>query len=273
MKQFTARQSLKQAKRIVIKVGTSSLVHPNGAIKLQHLDKLAFVLTDLRNQGKEIIFVSSGAMAVGLSVLQRKKRPTSIPEQQAVASVGQSELMKLYSRFFRNYHQVVAQVLMTRDVVDFPVSRENVTNTFEQLLTMGIIPIVNENDSVAVEELDHLTKFGDNDKLSGIVAEITKADLLIMLSDIDGFYDKNPHTYSDAKLFQQLHKIDENHYQVAGGNGSKFGTGGMLTKLLAAEHVLAQNSQMVLTNGEDPTDIFRIIDGEDIGTLFTPLRR
>ncbi|EEI56097.1 amino acid kinase family, partial [Enterococcus faecalis EnGen0297] len=176
------RNKLQQAKRIVIKVGTSSLIYPNGNINLKAIDQLAFTLSDLSNQGKEIILVSSGAIGVGLNKLNLSVRPTTIPEQQAVAAVGQAELMNIYNQRFSTYSQQMAQVLLTRDVIEYPESRNNVTNTFEQLLKMNIIPIVNENDTVAIEELDHLTKFGDNDQLSAIVCQIVQADLLVMLS-------------------------------------------------------------------------------------------
>lgn len=265
----TARQTLALCKRVVIKVGTSTIMYPNGTVNLQRLDKLAFVLSDLRNQGKEVILVSSGAVGVGIHRLSLKESPKTIPEQQAVASVGQSELMNLYSNFFFNYGQIIGQVLMTRDIVEFPESRLNAINTFEQLLKKNVIPIVNENDTVAVDELDHSTKFGDNDRLSAIVAEITQADLLIMLSDIDGFYDRNPNEDANAELFHEINDVTPSLFSLAGGVGSEFGTGGMVTKLTAAEHILKQASQMVLANGEDPTIIFKIIAGENIGTLFT----
>ncbi|MER2227767.1 MAG: glutamate 5-kinase [Carnobacterium sp.] len=265
----TSRQLLSSCKRIVVKVGTSTIMYPNGTINLQRLEKLAFVLSDLKNQGKEVILVSSGAVGVGISRLHLSERPRTIPEQQAVASVGQTELMNLYSKFFYGYGQIIGQVLMTRDIVEFPTSRLNAINTFEQLLVKGIIPIVNENDTVAVDELDHLTKFGDNDRLSAIVAEITDADLLIMLSDIDGFYNKNPNDEPDAVLFHEIHTITDDLYALAGGKGSSYGTGGMSTKLIAANHILKNTSQMVLANGEDPTIIFDIIEGKQIGTLFS----
>lgn len=266
------RSSLNKMKRIVIKVGTSTLMYPNGKLNLQRIEKLAFVLTDLKNQGKEVILVSSGAIGVGCHRLNLTKRPATIPEQQAIAAVGQSELMNLYSQFFGNYGQIVGQLLLTRDIIDYPKSRNNVINTFEQLLKQGIIPVVNENDTVAVEELDHLTKFGDNDRLSAIVSELVTADLLIMLSDIDGFYNDNPTTNPAATLFSDIHAITPELVTLAGGNGSEFGTGGMVTKLKAAHHVLEQNGQMILANGADPTIIFNIINGERIGTHFSALK-
>lgn len=267
------RQSLSQSNRIVIKVGTSTIMYPNGSINLQRLEKLAFVLSDLKNQGKQVILVSSGAIGVGLSRMNLTERPVTIPEQQAIAAIGQTELMNLYSQFFYHYGHQVGQVLLTKDVVDFPVSRKNTANTFEQLLIKNVIPIVNENDTVSVEELDHLTRFGDNDTLSAIVLEITDADLLILLSDIDGFYDKNPTAHKDALLFNTIDEITDATYALASDSGSRFGTGGMTTKLNAAQKVLEEKKQMVLANGENPAILFQILAGEQLGTLFTPAQK
>lgn len=262
------RQSLQSVKRIVIKVGTSSLIHPNGMINLAAIDELAFVLTDLRNKGKEIILVSSGAVGVGMHQLNLTKRPTSIPEQQAVAAVGQAALMNIYNHRFISYSQQTAQILLTRDVIEFPTSRQNVINTLEQLLKMGIIPIINENDTVAVDELDHLTKFGDNDQLSAIVSQLTNAEVLIMLSDIDGFYSDNPASNPEAMLYSQVTEITPEIMKKAGGSGSIFGTGGMNSKLKAAQRIFDIESAMVLANGKQPKIIFDILKGEEIGTLF-----
>jgi len=263
------RKKIRESKRIVIKVGTSTIMYPNGAINLQQMEKLSFVLSDLLNQGKEVILVSSGAIGVGLSRMNLTKRPATIPEQQAIASIGQTELMSLYSKFFYHYGHQIGQVLLTKDVTDFPVSRRNTVNTFEQLLVKNVIPIVNENDTVSVEELDHLTRFGDNDTLSAIVLELTEADLLIMLSDIDGFYDKNPMKHDDAKRFDVVSEVTEDILDLAQDATSKFGTGGMITKLNAAQIVLEADKRMVLANGSDLTVLFRILNGEDEGTLFS----
>lgn len=262
------RRTLRQAKRIVIKIGTSSLVYANGQINLSAIDQLAFTLSDLNNQGKEIILVSSGAIGVGLHKLSLDERPKTIPEQQAVAAVGQAEMMNIYNHRFLVYGQQIAQLLLTRDVIEYPESRKNVVNTIEQLLKMNIIPIINENDTVAVDELDHSTKFGDNDQLSAVVTQLTNADVLIMLSDIDGFFSDNPSTNKNAKLYSHIHTIDDMLLKVAGGNGSRFGTGGMYSKLKAAERVLEHNSKLVLANGKIPTIIFDILEGKEIGTLF-----
>lgn len=262
------REKLKNSKRIVIKIGTSSLIYPNGNINLSSIDALAFVLADLSNQGKEILLVTSGAIGVGMNQLQLKTRPRTIPEQQAVASLGQATLMNIYSQRLASYGKLAGQVLLTRDVIEYPESRKNVTNTLEQLLQMKIIPIINENDTVSVDELDHLTKFGDNDQLSAIVAQLTHADLLVMLSDIDGFYSDNPNTNPEATLHHHISEITPEITQQAGGKGSQFGTGGMASKLKAAKRILDHDLAMVLANGKQPKIIFDIIEGAPIGTLF-----
>ncbi len=208
-------------------------------------------------------------MGVGMDKLNISKRPVSIPGQQAISAIGQCEMMNLYSRFFSHYNQTVGQILLTRDIIEFPESLKNVTNTFDALLEMAIIPVVNENDTVAVEELDHQTKFGDNDQLSAIVANIVGADMLIMLSDIDGFYDKNPTTNPDATLYHTISDVTEDVMAKAGGEGSAFGTGGMITKLKAARYLLQHNREMVLAKAEDLTIIFDILEGYEIGTYFT----
>lgn len=265
------RVSLHKVKRVVVKVGTSSLILASGGINLQAIDQLAFSLSTLRGLGYDVILVSSGAVGVGMSQLKLNQRPSTIAKQQAVAAVGQSELIKIYSQRFQSYHQHTAQVLLTRDVIDFPESRRNVINTFEQLMAMGIIPIVNENDSVAVDELDHQTKFGDNDQLSAIVSVLAEADMLIMLSDIDGFYSSNPQANPDATLYSHIQKIKPEHYDKAQGAGTKFGTGGMSSKLKAAQRILDADSQMVLANGKDPRIVLDILEGKEVGTLFSAI--
>lgn len=262
------REQLMQAQRIVIKVGTSSLIYPNGRINLEAIDELAFVLTDLQNRGKEVLLVSSGAIGVGMHQLNYTKRPQAIPEQQAIAAIGQAELMTIYKQRFQSYGQLAAQILLTRDIVEFPESRTNVVNTLEQLIQMGIIPIINENDTVSVDELDHQTKFGDNDQLSAIVAQLVQADILIMLSDIDGFYSDNPSTNANAILYDHVPKITPELFEQAGGKGSIFGTGGMQSKLKAAQRVFETQGAMVLANGKHPKIIFDILAGHPIGTLF-----
>ena len=262
------REKLKKANRVVIKIGTSSLVYPNGNINFSSIDELAFVLSDLKNQNKEIILVSSGAIGVGMNKLNIPQRPVEIPQQQAVAAVGQAELMNIYNHRFQVYNQKTAQLLLTRDIIEFPQSRENVCNTLEQLLAMGIIPIINENDTVAIDELDHLTKFGDNDQLSAIVAQLVHADLLIMLSDIDGFYTANPLHHKTAKLYDEITEITPDLMKQATGKGSPYGTGGMSSKLKAADRILKTDATMILANGKQPKIIFDILAGKMVGTYF-----
>lgn len=256
------------ANRIVVKVGTSSLIHPNGMVNLKTFDELAYTLSALNNQGKELILVSSGAIGVGLNKMHLKKRPTEIGAQQALAAIGQSELMTLFTQRFDHYLTDIAQVLLTHDIFDYPKSNQFVMNTFDCPLRDNVIPIVNENDTVATDELDHKTTFGDNDQLSAIVASHVDADLLIVLSDVDGFYDQNPNKYPDANLISTVNQIDENEFGVAGGTGSRFGTGGMQTKLLAAKRMLDEDRMMVLANGADPRIIFKILAGKSVGTIF-----
>ncbi|MFT9050786.1 glutamate 5-kinase [Liquorilactobacillus nagelii] len=256
------------ATRIVVKIGTSTLIHLNGKLNLIAIDQLCYTLSGLVNEGKQVVLVSSGAIGAGLGQLGKTQRPAAIPEQQAIAAIGQTELMTVYQQRFSMYGQKIGQILLTHDVVDFPTSRENVLNTFESLLKAGVIPIVNENDTVAVDELDHHTRFGDNDQLSALVATAIKADLLVMLSDIEGFYDKNPRKFTDATLIKQVKRIDEQLFQHAGGSGTRLGTGGMTTKLKAAQMMLQAGSSMILASGKNPSIIFKLIAGEEVGTLF-----
>ncbi|WP_311407788.1 glutamate 5-kinase [Liquorilactobacillus uvarum] len=254
--------------RIVVKVGTSTLTHPNGKLNLQAIDQLCYTLSGLVNEGKQVVLVSSGAIGVGLGLMGIDERPSSIPQQQAIAAVGQTQLMTVYQQRFAIYGQKIGQILLTHDVVDYPISHQNVLNTFENLLRLNVIPIVNENDTVAVDELDHHTKFGDNDQLSAIVATTIDADLLIMLSDIDGFFDKNPRKFADATLKSKINHIDKQTFEGAGGQGTKLGTGGMTTKLKAAQKMLDAGKSMILANGENPSIIFKLLQGEPLGTLF-----
>ena len=257
------KRNFDSVKRLVIKIGTSSLVLPSGKINLEKIDQLAFVISSLHNKGIEVVLVSSGAMGFGLNVLDLEKRPAEVGKQQAVSSVGQVAMMSLYSQVFSHYQTKVSQLLLTRDVVEYPESLANAINAFESLFE-----VVNENDAVSVDEMDHATKFGDNDRLSAIVAKIVGADLLIMLSDIDGLFDKNPNVYEDATLRSYVPEITEGILASAGGAGSKFGTGGMMSKIKSAQMVFENHSQMVLMNGENPRDILRVLEGAKIGTLF-----
>lgn len=258
------RKNLIQSQRIVIKVGSSTLTHETGAINLNRLDKLAQIISDLLNQKKEVVLVTSGAIAVGVSKLKLTERPKTTQEKQAAAAVGQSELMHLYSKFFSEYGHIVAQILLTKDVVEEDKKRINVINTFESLLSKGILPIVNENDTVATDEIE----FGDNDSLSALVATLIDADLLILLSDIEGLYEADPKSHPEAKLISVVDKIDESVIQRAGGAGSSRGTGGMATKLKAATIATEGHIHMVIALGTHPEIITDILQGKDIGTLF-----
>lgn len=265
-----ARESLKSTKRVVIKVGTSTLTYDNGNMNFSRIDKLARVLSDLVNQGREVVLVTSGAIGVGTGMLKLDESPKTIRERQAVAAVGQCELMHIYSKSFSEYGHIVAQILLTRDVLGDESARKNVENTFETLLEKGIIPIVNENDSVSVVELKEklMNTFSENDTLSAIVAKLLKADLLIILSDIDGMFDSDPHISKEAHLLSTIEKVTPDIEKLAGGAGTKRGTGGMATKLAAAKIATTAGVNVVLTNGNHPEKILDIIEGEDIGTYF-----
>jgi len=266
----TNREVLKNAKRIVVKVGTSIITYDTGKVNFSRIDRLARVLSDVMNQGREVVLVTSGAIGVGVGRLKLREKPRTVREKQAVAAVGQCELMHIYSKFFSEYGHIVGQILLTRDVVDDGHRRQNVINTFETLLEKGIIPIVNENDSVAIDEIEYGENrvFGDNDTLSAIVSELICADLLIILSDIDGFYDGDPKKNSCSRLIPVIEEITPEIEKFAGGAGTKRGTGGMVTKLAAAKIAAASGTNMVLSNGSNPSIIMNILNGEEIGTLF-----
>lgn len=258
----------KQSKRVVVKIGTSSLVLPNGKINLRTIDQLSFVLATLNNQGYQIILVTSGAIGVGLASLALKERPAAIAQQQAMASIGQTALMRIYSQRFLDYQTHVAQLLLTRDVLDYSVSRQHILNTITTLFDDNIIPIVNENDPVSVDELDHHTSFSDNDELSSLVATAIGADELVILSDIDALYDKDPHKYDDAKAIARVTKMTPEIEAAASGSSTRFGTGGMVTKLRAAARIMKAGKRMVLCNGRDPKILFDVFAGKAVGTTF-----
>lgn len=268
VQKMNIRSQFKMPKRLVVKIGTSSLIYPDGQLNLKTMNELAFTLSAVQNRGLEVVLVTSGAIGVGLDQMHLTKRPVEIARQQAIAAIGQNELMAILNQRFASYSQQIGQILLTHDVMDYPISKKNVLNTFEQLLLMGAIPVVNENDSVSVDEMDHLTTFGDNDQLSALVATAIDADLLIILSDIDGLFDADPHTCANAKTIPLIDEITEAVVNLAGGTGTRFGTGGMVTKLKAAKRVINAGHQMVLANGEDPKIIFDILAGKSIGTLF-----
>ena len=257
-------------KRIVVKVGTSTLTNENGMTNLQSFDRLARVLTDVHNRGYEVILVSSGAIAVGANTLRMKERPKELRYKQAAAAVGQCQVMFLYDKFFHDYDQQVAQILLNAEDIMNEEKKENLTNTFLSLLEMGVIPVVNENDSVSYTEIESSERlFGDNDMLSAIVAVLTNAEKLVIFSDIDGFYDHDPRLYANAKLISRIEEITDETYALAGGAGSRRGTGGMRTKLQAASLVMAQGIDAVVTNGKKPEALYDIIEGKSTGTLFT----
>ena len=258
---------LQHAKTVVVKIGTSTLTYENGKLNLRRIEYLCRTLSDLQNSGRRIVLVSSGAIGVGVGKLGLARRPDETAKKQALAAVGQCELMFIYDKFFGEYHQNVAQVLLTADVTARENSRMNVVNTFSELLSMGIIPIVNENDTVAVDELEG-RNFGDNDTLSAIVASRVGADALVILTDIDGLYDKNPKTCPDAKRIPLVRAITDEVRAMAGGAGSSRGTGGMATKIRAAQVAAESHIPTVILAGDDPENLYRVFEGEDIGTVF-----
>ncbi len=255
---------IRRAKRIVIKVGTSTLTHSTGRLNLRRIEHLTRVLSGLKNMDKEIILVSSGAVGVGMAKLDMAERPKETREKQAAAAVGQCELMGIYGRFFSEYGYKVAQILMTRDVLDHAEREKNVMGTIDTLLSYGAIPIFNENDPVSSYELE----FGDNDTLSAVVSVVSRADLLIILSDIDGLYDKNPRENDDARLIRTVREITPEIEEMAGGAGSGLGTGGMATKISAARIATEKGVDVLITNGERPEVLYDILEGKPIGTRF-----
>lgn len=267
------RQKLVDCKRIVIKVGTSTLTYENGRANLNSIERLCRAISDQMNKGHEIILVSSGAIGIGMGRLRLDKKPATIREKQAVAAVGQCELMNLYSKFFSEYSYIAGQVLLTKDDIDDKVTRNNISNTFECLIEKEIIPIVNENDTVSTREIYHNGTFGDNDTLSAIVCEVVNADLLILLSDISGLYDSDPKHNKDAKLISTVLEITPDIESFAGGAGSSRGTGGMRTKIEAAKIATSCGTHMIIANGSDPAIIGKIMDGEMIGTMFVGISK
>ena len=267
---MTYRERLKDKKRIVIKIGSSSLTHSEtGRLNLRKLEVLARELSDLRNQGKDVILVSSGAVATEVAALGLEEKPTELKRKQACAAVGQARLMMIYQKLFSEYNQPSAQILMTKNTMVNNINRKNAQNTFNELLGLGVIPIVNENDSISTYELQNLEKFGDNDTLSAVVAALVQADLLILLSDIDGLFTDDPNTNPDAKFIDVVESLDDELLDMGKGtSGSKVGTGGMATKLTAAQIASATGVDMVIANGSDFHVIHKITEGRNYGTLF-----
>ncbi len=264
LKGSLSEMEIKAANRIVVKVGTSTLTHPSGLINIRRIEQFVKVLADLKNMGKEIVLVTSGAIGVGVGKLGLKERPSDTRSKQAAAAIGQCELMYIYDRQFSEYNHVISQVLLTRDVVEDERRCALCRNTFSRLLEYGVIPVVNENDTVAVEEIE----FGDNDTLSAVVATLCDADLLIILSDIDGLYTDNPRTNPDATLIRAVTEIDDYILSIAHGAGSARGTGGMITKIHAAEVAGEAGIDTVVMSGTDPALIYRLLEGESVGTRF-----
>lgn len=256
---------LKDVKRLVVKVGTSTLTYNTGKTNIRRMHKLVSVLSDIVNSGIEVALVTSGAIGVGVGKLGLKERPSDISGRQAAATVGQCELMFMYDKLFGEYGHTVGQLLITKSDVDSEERRKNLVNTFEKLFDYGAVPIVNENDSVAVDEI----VYGDNDSLSAIVAKLVNADALIILTDIDGLYDDNPNENEDAKLISQVDEITDELIAVAGGHGSRFSTGGMVTKLHAAQIAMDAGIDTIVMNGAAPESIYKALDGKQIGTFFT----
>ena len=255
--------------RIVIKVGTSTLAHPTGRLNIQRIELLCKVMSDLKNAGHQIILVSSGAIAMGFGKLNLPERPKDVPTKQASAAVGQCELMYTYDKLFTEYNHTVAQLLITRpDITGGGQRRENFHVTLERLLELGALPIINENDTVATDEVGVENTIGENDTLSAIVAAAVHADLLILLSDIDGLYDGDPHRDPAAKLIPVVPSIDAHILALGGGSGSSLGTGGMATKLKAAQIVTEVGCQMVIANGSKPALLYDIVGGKPVGTRF-----
>lgn len=257
------------AKRIVVKVGTSTLTYPNGKLNIRRISQLVQVLSDLKNSEREIVLVTSGAIGVGTARLKLPERPRETRMKQAAAAIGQCELMYLYDKLFTEYGYITAQILMTRIITDRDNTRENLINTFNTLLSLGAVPIVNENDSVAVEEIESEDiAFGGNDNLSAVVAKLIDADVLILMSDIKGLYDSDPHKNSGAKLIPDVYEINDEIRSLAGGAGSKLGTGGMITKIEAAQAAMESGINMVIMDGSDPTKLYELFEGKPVGTIF-----
>ncbi len=250
--------------RIVIKVGTSTLTHQNGNINVRRIENLCKVISDLKNSGLEVILVSSGAIAMGIGKLGFHQKPQDIPSKQACAAIGQCELMYVYDKLFQEYNHTVAQILMTGADFENIERYENFKNTLDRLLELGVLPIINENDTIATSEI----KVGDNDTLSAITAVGATADLLILLSDIDGLYTADPHQFEDAILIPEVTEITDEILELAGAAGTELGTGGMVTKLSAAKLCMVAGIDVMIANGSDPSVLYDIFDGKTVGTRF-----
>ena len=254
--------------RIVIKIGTSTLAHPTGHLNIRRVEQLCKIMSDIKNAGHELILVSSGAIGMGVGKLGLRERPKDIPSKQAAAAVGQCELMYTYDKLFSEYHHTVAQLLITGDDTTNDTRRFNFTNTLNRLLELGALPVINENDTVATDEI----VIGDNDTLAAIVARSVHADMLILLSDIDGLYTADPHTHPEAALLHHVARVDDHIREIAGISSSTQGTGGMVTKLHAADICLGCGCKMVIANGNNPGNLYDILEGKTVGTTFSEKR-
>jgi len=261
---MTHRKYLKHKKKIVIKVGTSLLAYDNGKINLQRMERLVMVLADLQNSGKEVILVSSGAVGVGVGMIGLEKKPEELVKKQALAAIGQVGLLRLYQKFFDEYNKTVAQVLLTRDGIENSLRRKNARNTLHELLKMGIIPVVNENDTVATDEIE----FGDNDTLSAAVATLVHADLLLILTDTDGVFTADPHQHEAAQKVHKVLKASDDLKGIDLNGSSKMGSGGMVSKIAAAEMCREHNVDVVIANGDHPDTVLEVLEGKDLGTFF-----
>jgi len=250
--------------RIVVKVGTSTLAHPTGHMNIRRVERLCKVMSDLKNAGHQMVLVSSGAIGMGVGKLSLKTRPTDIPTKQAAAAVGQCELMYTYDKLFSEYNHTVAQILLTGNDIEHPERRQNFHNTIFRLLELEALPIINENDTVATGEI----VIGDNDTLAAIVTREIQADLLVLLSDIDGLYTADPRKDKDATLIPVVEQLTPEIMALGGENGTALGTGGMITKLRAAQIATATGADMIIANGEHPEALYDILDGKTIGTRF-----
>ncbi|MDO4608441.1 MAG: glutamate 5-kinase [Clostridia bacterium] len=251
--------------RIVVKLGTSTLAHSTGLLNVRRVEEICKVISDIKNAGDEVIMVSSGAIGMGVGKLSLGCRPDDIPTKQAAAAVGQCELMYTYDKLFSEYNHTVAQILITSEDLKNGARHQNFNNTLNRLLQLGALPILNENDTVITEELG----IGDNDTLAAIVAKSVNADILVLFSDIDGLYTADPHKCADAKLITKVDKIDDDIIALAGGKGSSLGTGGMVTKLAAAQICMQCGCDMIITNGNNPAGLYDIVEGKQIGTKFS----
>ena len=250
--------------RIVVKIGTSTLAYATGQMNIRRVEELCKTMSDIRNAGHELILVSSGAIGMGVGKLGLRTRPRDIPTKQAAAAVGQCELMYIYDKLFSEYHHTVAQLLITADNLSDETRHANFTNTLNRLLELGAVPVINENDTVATDEI----VIGDNDTLAAMVAESVEADLLVLLSDIDGLYTADPHADPTAKLLPVVHRVDDGIRALAGVSSTDQGTGGMVTKLRAAEICLNCGCEMVIANGREPRLLYDIVEGKPVGTRF-----